>query len=154
MPDVLLIDLGMPGTDGLTAARQLAGTARVLVLTTYDSNDVVSAIEAGATARLIKDAPRDEFVRAVRAATAGRGDARSAVAALQMRWGALEVPRFAAGVRRTARRPEDSSSSETTAKPHPLAVYAELEVSDQAAAVTEGVPPRPDRAARVAAIVT
>ncbi|MFJ8966110.1 response regulator transcription factor [Lentzea sp. NPDC102401] len=65
------MDLLMPGTDGLTAIRQLAGTAHVL--TTYD-NDVMSAIEAGATGYLIKDALRNELVRAVRATA--RGGAR------------------------------------------------------------------------------
>ena len=68
----MLMDLRMPGIDGATAIRQLAergDPARVLVLTTYDSDaDVVPALEAGATGYLLKDAPRDELFRAVRAA--------------------------------------------------------------------------------------
>ena len=60
-PDVILMDLRMPGMDGVTAITELARRgveARVLVLTTYDTDSyVVPAIEAGATGYLLKDAP-------------------------------------------------------------------------------------------------
>ena len=76
-PDVILMDLRMPGMDGVTAITELGrqgSAARVLVLTTYDTDSyVLSAIEAGATGYLLKDAPRDDLLRAVRAAA--RGDA-------------------------------------------------------------------------------
>ncbi len=75
-PDVILMDLRMPGMDGVTAIAELArrgNPARVLVLTTYDTDSyVLPAIEAGATGYLLKDAPRDELLRAVRAAAAGQ----------------------------------------------------------------------------------
>ena len=74
-PDVILMDLRMPVVDGATAIRQLAeraSAARVLVLTTYDTDaDVVPALEAGATDYLLKDSPRAELIRAVRAAHRG-----------------------------------------------------------------------------------
>lgn len=74
-PDVVLMDLRMPGTDGVAATAALrtrAPDARVLILTTFDSeSDVLPAIEAGATGYLLKDAVPDELMRAVRAAARG-----------------------------------------------------------------------------------
>ena len=65
-PDVILMDLRMPGMDGLTAITELARRgipARVLVLTTYDTDSyVLPAIEAGATGYMLKDAPRAELL--------------------------------------------------------------------------------------------
>jgi len=74
--DVVLMDLRMPGTGGVEAIlrlRELRHPARVLVLTTFDTDrDVLPAVEAGATGYLLKDAPREELIRAVRAAHAGQ----------------------------------------------------------------------------------
>src|SRR4029079_8525289 len=74
-PDVVLMDLRMPEVDGVAAIAELARRgvpSRILVLTTYDTDsDVLPAIEAGATGYLLKDAPREELVRAVRAAARG-----------------------------------------------------------------------------------
>ncbi|HEY7102129.1 MAG TPA: response regulator transcription factor, partial [Mycobacteriales bacterium] len=70
-PDVVLMDLRMPGTDGVTATGEIAaaGDARVLVVTTYDTDaDILRAVEAGATGYLLKDTPRRELAEAVRAA--------------------------------------------------------------------------------------
>jgi DNA-binding NarL/FixJ family response regulator len=74
-PDVVLMDIRMPGTDGIEATAQLAGaSARVLVLTTFDLDEYVyAAMKAGASGFLLKDAPPESLVAAVHAAA--RGDA-------------------------------------------------------------------------------
>ncbi|MGK5558566.1 response regulator, partial [Actinomadura kijaniata] len=85
-PDVVLMDLRMPGTDGVTAIRRMAERglpARVLVLTTFDTDrDVLPAVEAGATGYLLKDAPQEELMRGVRAAARGESVLSPSVAAL------------------------------------------------------------------------
>ena len=75
-PDITLMDVRMPGTDGLEATRQLLAEetppTRVVVLTTFDQDDlVVSALQAGASGFLLKDLPRQRLVEALRAVHAG-----------------------------------------------------------------------------------
>lgn len=74
-PDVALMDLKMPGTDGFTAIRELARVApdvRVCVLTMYDDDDsLFAAMRAGAHGYLLKGAEQEEISRAVRAIAAG-----------------------------------------------------------------------------------
>jgi DNA-binding NarL/FixJ family response regulator len=73
-PAVVLLDIRMPGMDGLAAARAIvAGTAsRVLMLTTFDSDEYVySALRAGASGFLLKDTPSQHLVTAVRSVAAG-----------------------------------------------------------------------------------
>jgi DNA-binding NarL/FixJ family response regulator len=62
----------MPNLDGLEASRRLAGKARVRILTTFDLNEYVyEALRAGASGFLLKDAPADELVRAIRVVAQG-----------------------------------------------------------------------------------
>ncbi len=159
LPDVILMDLRMPGMDGVAAIAELARhgvPARVLVLTTYDTDShVLPAIEAGATGYLLKDAPRDELVRAVRAAARGEAVLAPTVASRLM--DRIRSPRPASG------SPGQGSLSqreievlqlvaagntnreaaaklfitEATVKSHLLNIYAKLGVGDRAAAVAE-----------------
>lgn len=71
-PDVILMDIRMPKLDGLEASRRLAGKVRILILTTFDLNEYVyEALRAGASGFLLKDAPADELVRAIRVVAGG-----------------------------------------------------------------------------------
>ncbi|GAA3992364.1 response regulator transcription factor [Allokutzneria multivorans] len=149
-PDVALMDLRMPGTDGVTAIRTIAERqlrTRVLVLTTYDTDaDVLPAIEAGATGYLLKDAPKSELFRAVEAAARGEAVLAPAIATKllsQVRSPAkeplsqreLEVLGLIARGMTNRDAAAKLFISEATVKTHLLHVYAKLGVNDRAAAV-------------------
>ncbi len=75
-PDILLLDLEMPGIDGVEALKRLraepSGGPRAIVLTAFDTDDrIVGAIQAGAQGYLLKGAPRYEIVQAVRVVHGG-----------------------------------------------------------------------------------
>jgi DNA-binding NarL/FixJ family response regulator len=150
-PDVVLMDLRMPGGGGVDAVREIRRLglhAAVLVLTTYDTDsDTVAAIEAGATGYLLKDSPTEMLVDAVRATAAGetvlsptvvarlashvRTPARTASLSARER----EV--LALVARGTSNRviAEQLFVSEATVKTHLVHVYEKLGVTDRAAAV-------------------
>jgi DNA-binding NarL/FixJ family response regulator len=151
-PDVILMDLRMPGMDGVAAITELARLSipvRVLVLTTYDTDSyVLPAIEAGATGYLLKDAPRAELLRAVRAAADGQGVLSPSVATRLMsrvRTPApellsqreLEVLELVAAGTTNRDAAVRLFISEATVKTHLLHIYAKLGVTDRAAAVAE-----------------
>ena len=74
-PDVLLMDIRMPGKDGLTATEELMAqkdAPRVVILTTFDSDDsVLRALAAGAAGFLLKDTPPDRMLEAIKQVAAG-----------------------------------------------------------------------------------
>jgi DNA-binding NarL/FixJ family response regulator len=153
--DVVLMDLRMPrmgGVEAITELRKADESVRVLVLTTYDTDrDVLPAIEAGATGYLLKDSPREELLRGVRAAfrgepvlspsVAGRlmGTLRTAgkppVEELSQR--ELQVLRLVAGGATNREAARQLFISEATVKTHLLHLYEKLGVRDRAAAVAE-----------------
>jgi DNA-binding NarL/FixJ family response regulator len=123
--------------------------ARVLVLTTYDTEaDVLPAVEAGATGYLLKDAPRAELLRAVRAAARGESVLSPSVARRVL--GQVRAPAEdplspreleVLGLVARGHTNRDAAArlfvSEATVKTHLLHVYAKLGVNDRAAAVAE-----------------
>ncbi|MGI5170815.1 response regulator [Spirillospora sp. CA-253888] len=149
-PDVVLMDLRMPGGGGVEAITELTRRGlpcKVLVLTTYDTDaDTIPAIEAGATGYLLKDAPRDELFAAVRAAAEGRTVLSPAIASrlvsrvreprsesLSIR--ELEVLRLVARGTGNREIAAELFISEATVKTHLTHIYAKLGVKDRAAAV-------------------
>jgi DNA-binding NarL/FixJ family response regulator len=99
--DVVLMDIRMPGMDGLEATRRIVASgsrARLLVLTTFEVDEyALEAIRAGASGFLLKDVPADDLERAVRAVAAGEAALSPRVARLLMdHVAAHAVPRPAA----------------------------------------------------------
>ena len=156
-PDVVLMDLRMPGGDGVAATARITAEypgAHVLVLTTYDTDaDILRAVEAGATGYLLKDTPRADLADAVRAAARGetvltgrvagklltgmRQRAEPSPAALSPR--ETEVLRLAADGMTNAAIGRALHISQTTVKTHLMRAYDKLGVGDRTAAVSQAI---------------
>src|SRR4051794_37833918 len=152
-PDLVLMDLKMPGLNGVEATRQIRARApetRVLVLTTYDADEwVFDAIRAGASGYLLKDTPREELVKAVRGTAQGKSYVDPGVAGklLDQLAGGSGPPSRAITARLTAREIDvlrliaaglsnaDIAAqlhlSDGTVRNHVSAILARLDVDDR-----------------------
>jgi DNA-binding NarL/FixJ family response regulator len=148
-PDVVLMDLRMPGGDGVEATTRVLAQrpqTRVVVLTTYDTDaDILRAVEAGAAGYLLKDASRTELAQAIRAAARGETVLAPSVAAklvsrmrspVELSRREIEVLRLVARGHTNAEIGRELLISEATVKTHLLRTFGKLDVSDRTAAVT------------------
>ncbi|MEO7146461.1 MAG: response regulator transcription factor [Terrimesophilobacter sp.] len=153
-PDVVLMDLRMPGIKGDEATAQILATKpeiRVLVLTTYESDDsILTAIEAGATGYLLKAAPQEELLAGIRSVARGEVALGPRIAALLVnRVQKPAAPSLSAREREVLRLVAQGHSnpaiakelflSEATVKTHLLHAFEKLEVSDRTRAVTRAM---------------
>lgn len=152
-PDIVLMDLRMPGIDGDEATARIVrerGDIRVVVLTTYETDaSILTAIEAGASGYLLKAAPQDEILAGIR--SVARGEVALAPSIAVMLVNRVKRPAVSLSAREKevlALVAQGHSNptiakqlflSEATVKTHLLHAFEKLEVSDRTRAVTKAM---------------
>jgi DNA-binding NarL/FixJ family response regulator len=150
-PDVVLMDLRMPGTDGVAATTTITALTpppRVLVLTTYDSDaDIIRAMAAGAIGYLLKDTPRGQLLDAIRASSRGDAVLTPAVATKLVRHQRTpQTEPLSAREQQVLLLVADGATNrdiagrlnvaEATVKTYLTRIFTKLDVDDRTAAVT------------------
>jgi DNA-binding NarL/FixJ family response regulator len=159
LPDIILMDLRMPGIDGIEAMRRIKAAhpeIQFIILTTYDNDEYIfKGIESGARAYLLKDSPREDLFRAIRGVSKGESLIEPAVAGKVLNRFA-ELSRQAAGSETLSERETEVLTlmakgsgnkaiayslniSESTAKTHIQSIFNKLGVNGRTEAVTEAV---------------
>ncbi|MFJ9370599.1 response regulator [Nocardia sp. NPDC101769] len=153
-PDVVLMDLRMPGLDGATTTeriRVLLPSAKIVVVTTYETDsDILRAVESGAVGYLLKGATRAELTQAVRSAARGETVLAPSVAGrlfqharkpIQATLSSRELEVLTCVARGMTNLEIGSflHISEATVKTHLSRAFAKLDVSDRTAAVTTAI---------------
>ncbi|HEY8525946.1 MAG TPA: response regulator transcription factor [Acidimicrobiales bacterium] len=154
-PDVVLMDIQMPVLDGIAATERLAGETRVVILTTFERDDyIVGAVRAGASGFLVKNAPPEELIAAVRVVaegdallspsvtrrvlerlTDGAPDAAAAARLDELTERETEVLRLVAAGLSNAEIAERLHLGEATVKTHLSRVLTKLQLRDRVQAV-------------------
>lgn len=150
VPDVVLMDLqfgtDQTGADATRRIRALNHPPAVLVLTNYDTDsDILGAVEAGASGYLLKDAPLEELIAAIRAAAAGETALAPAIAGRLLARMRSPQPNLSARETEVLRLVADGATnndiaarlhiSDATVKSHLVHIYTKLGVSSRTAAV-------------------
>jgi DNA-binding NarL/FixJ family response regulator len=152
-PDLVLMDLKMPGMNGVEACRRICSahpSVKVLILTTFDDDEwVFDAIRAGASGYLLKDTPREKVVEAVRGTMSGKSyvdplvagkllgqvaskqEQPSAIITAKLTEREVDVLRLIARGLSNAEIAQKLHLSEGTIRNHVSAIFSKLDVSDR-----------------------